>query len=78
MKQFKTKAAHVRYVARKHRTWTYQQIADECGCTVSSVSRALNAVGRPHSVFAIGRAVRDLGLSLDDLRTFAKQRDARA
>lgn len=77
MRQFKTKAAHVRYVARQHRNWTYQQIAKECDCTISCVSRALNRVGRPQSVFAIGRAVRDLGLSLDDLRSFAKQREMR-
>lgn len=71
------KSAKVRSLAAIHRTWSYQRLADHVGCHISTVSMALKVVGREQSVFALGRAARDAGLTVKDIRALAERRGAR-
>lgn len=71
-----SKSGMVRRLANLHPTWTYQRLADQVGCDISTVSLALKVVGREQSVFALGRAARDAGLKISDIRALAKRRAA--
>ena len=73
---FKTKAAHIRHLARTRKNWSYGQIARAVGCDISHVSHTLDRVGRPQSWFVLGREASRAGLTVKDIRAFAQQREA--
>lgn len=75
---FKTKAAHIRHLARTRKNWTYGRIAQEVGCDISMVSHTLDRAGQPQSIFVLGREARRAGLTFHDLRAIAQQRAAQA
>jgi len=75
---FKSKAAHIRYLAARNKTWTYGKIAKAVGCDISHVSHTLDKAGQAQSIFVLGRAARRVGLTVSDIRAIAAQRSAGA
>ena len=75
---FKSKAAHVRYLASNHPTWSYGMIARKVGCDISHVSHTLDAAGKARSVFVLGREAQRAKLTVSDIRAIAEQRRAQA
>lgn len=73
---FKTKAAHIRHLARTRKNWSYGQIARAVGCDISHVSHTLDKAGRPQSWFMLGREAARVGLTIKDIRSIAQQRSA--
>jgi hypothetical protein len=74
--KFKTKAAHIRYLAANRKNWSYGQIARAVGCDISHVSHTLDAAGRPQSWFVLGKEASRAGLTVQDIRAIARERGA--
>lgn len=70
---FKSKAAHIRYLAARNKTWTYGRIAKAVGCDISHVSHTLDAAGQAQSIFILGKEARRAGLSISDIRAIRRE-----
>lgn len=68
-----------------HPTWTMRQVADHLGCKIQLINtykdryalsfpRDKSRLRNPRSIFALGRAARDAGLTVEDLQSIAEAR----